>query len=421
MSKDRIEAHNDHNVYILGAGFSAEAGLPLIGNFMHMMRETPEWLASQQARSREIEAIAHVLKFRRDAAGAAYHVPLDVDNIEELFSLASASGEDTLTRSMIHAIAATLDYARNKAPPLSHDRPFEVGINRAHAEQWKELADWVKADTLQSSSSNTFTYYECPRYQFYMALMAGYFHPGKLDRRDTLISFNYDTIVEEALRGLEIPYDYGIPTTSSTNGLSNSKSDAGTDEKCIKILKLHGSVNWSDDGDASDSVHTHPTYAELRSQNRTPLLVAPTWQKIFSGHLAAVWTEAIKALKTATRVIIIGYSIPPTDQHFKYLLASGLQDNISLRKIFFVNPALAGDSHKDIEARLFSLFRREHFERGIIELAPNTVKEFLALPPQPTSTRKPGRILIGRTINEPGISSNNAQYIGRWMEQGFWQ
>jgi hypothetical protein len=31
--------HNDHNVYILGAGFTAEAGLPFICDFMNRMRD----------------------------------------------------------------------------------------------------------------------------------------------------------------------------------------------------------------------------------------------------------------------------------------------------------------------------------------------------------------------------------------------
>lgn len=31
--------HNDRNVYILGAGFSADAGMPLVLGFMNTMRD----------------------------------------------------------------------------------------------------------------------------------------------------------------------------------------------------------------------------------------------------------------------------------------------------------------------------------------------------------------------------------------------
>ncbi len=86
------KAHNDHNVYILGAGFAADAGLPLIYDFMERMRDAAAWLAEQGGRDTEVNAIEEVLVFRHRAAGAAYRTPLDVENVEELFSLASARG-----------------------------------------------------------------------------------------------------------------------------------------------------------------------------------------------------------------------------------------------------------------------------------------------------------------------------------------
>jgi hypothetical protein len=107
---------NDHNVYILGAGFSREAGLPLIPDFLSQMRDSYDWLM-QQGRETEAKAVDAVLKFRLSAASAAYWVNLDLENIEELFSLAFTN-TDGITNSMRLAIAATLDYARKKTGPL---------------------------------------------------------------------------------------------------------------------------------------------------------------------------------------------------------------------------------------------------------------------------------------------------------------
>src|SRR6266436_1423071 len=84
-----LPLQNDHNVYILGAGFSFEAGLPLINNFLVRMRDSHEWLKAQ-GRLAEADAVQKVLEFRLKAASAAYYVNLDLENIEELFSLASA-------------------------------------------------------------------------------------------------------------------------------------------------------------------------------------------------------------------------------------------------------------------------------------------------------------------------------------------
>jgi len=51
-------------VYILGAGFANEAGLPLIKDFMNRMRDAAAWLEAQGGREREQEAIGRVLEFR---------------------------------------------------------------------------------------------------------------------------------------------------------------------------------------------------------------------------------------------------------------------------------------------------------------------------------------------------------------------
>lgn len=37
-------AWNDHNVYVLGAGFSKDAGLPLVAEFFNRTRDSVQWL-----------------------------------------------------------------------------------------------------------------------------------------------------------------------------------------------------------------------------------------------------------------------------------------------------------------------------------------------------------------------------------------
>src|SRR5882672_4718704 len=105
---------------------------------------------------------------------------------------------------------------------------------------------------------------------------------------------------------------------------------------CCRYLKLHGSVNWAAPHE-STKLRIYGNYQELLAAKRQVLLVPPTWRKTFSGAISQVWDTAVRALTNATRIVIIGFSIPPTDIHFKYLLAAGLQENISLRKIYCVN------------------------------------------------------------------------------------
>jgi hypothetical protein len=63
-------------------------------------------------------------------------------------------------------------------------------------------------------------------------------------------------------------------------------------------------------------------------------------------------------------------------------MAAGLQNNISLREIVFVNPAFrGGDSGKEadkkaLEERVFSVFKRDLHKKGILKLLPFTTYEF---------------------------------------------
>ncbi len=102
----------------------------------------------------------------------------------------------------------------------------------------------------------------------------------------------------------------------------------------------------------------------------------PTWRKVFGGGLTEVWSKAITTLTEATRIIIIGFSMPSTDVHFKYLLAAGLRGNISLRKLFFINPA---EDQKSLRKNLFNIMRPELEDQGIIEYHQQYIKNLLMI------------------------------------------
>jgi hypothetical protein len=131
-----------------------------------------------------------------------------------------------------------------------------------------------------------------------------------------------------------------------------------------------------------------------------------------------VWDAAVRALRTATRIVILGYSIPPIDAHFKYLLAAGLQENISLRKIFFVNPALDGEHEAErlnqgggaeqLRTRLFGVLGEQHFMRGIIEFAPEKTSVFFHGPRETTKHRL-YRECIGRPL--PAFYTASKLYV----------
>jgi hypothetical protein len=352
-----MELKNDHNVYILGAGFSQEAGLPTISDFLVRMRDSHPWLISQ-GRVKEAEAVQKVLEFRLKAASAAYWTNLDLENIEELFSLASASAEP-IAENITQAIAATLDFAAKTAQKEPSLRLFLQNL------KWPAPSAWLtNAKHEGHLPTGSVTSAQTGRYPHHVAKLLGMFGDGKPKGENTFITFNYDTVLEDALTELKVPFSYGFKKTWSRD----ASAKATKDEDALQVLKLHGSLNW-----ARKRVHAWRTsaprkeftvfgsYSDVREAGRIPELVPPTWKKIFQGHLGDVWESAVRCLQTATRVIIIGFSMPPADMHFKYLIAAGLQQNVSLRKIAFYSLGM-----ESIEERARSLLRQSYIETGSI-------------------------------------------------------
>jgi len=362
---------NDHNVYILGAGYSRDAGLPLIAEFTNRMRDSLEWfeqhsLPGRASTSRwdlkdETEAIRTVLEFRRQAGSAAERVPLNLENIEELFSLAAATGDVDLNRSAALAIAATIHYAVTAAPVEQNVRLLQ---GTPVPEGWAVQGETQTA--AGPAGTRTYADVRCPLYDLFALEMAGFPDEREQSRADAIITFNYDTLVEDGLSRLKIPFSYGfeknLPDFDASARCVPAAASIADSAAAIHVLKPHGSINWAL-VPSNKRLTIFGAYEDVRKQGLNPLLVPPTWRKDPTVELSDVWDDAVSAVRSATRIIIVGYSIPPTDLHFKYLIAAGLRDNNSLRKVFFVNPQAHG-----LRERLAGIFRADLTQ--IMELVP---------------------------------------------------
>ncbi len=299
----------DNNVYILGTGFSVDAGLPVVASFINVMRDSLAWLIEKN-RKREAEAVEKVLRFRVRAASASYRVHLNVENIEELFSLASAS-INTGGVDVALAISATLDYAK-----ACREDVAKYGASQYPSVSWSSqqpptdeaLATYIQGNKRRLSR---------PLYDVYLGWMSSFFCDRPNTRHDAIISFNYDTIAEDALSRLGMPFSYG----KTLDPELHPSAGCSKDEDAIPVLKLHGSVNWS--LVANSRINIYGEYSKVLQTDADPLLIPPTWRKSFTKSLSTVWDEAVGLIRDATRIIVIGYSIPPIDFHFKYLLAAG--------------------------------------------------------------------------------------------------
>lgn len=339
----QISVENDHNVYILGAGFSRSAGLPLMTDFLHRMRDARPWLA-QRGRTAEADHITEVLRFRLGAAAAAHRVPVDLENIEHLFSLGIATPDAGLDAALPSAICATLDYARQEKQPISVSATYK-GPDTGHLPD-----EWT---VTKLGGTRPTTTVSMPAYDWMLGIMCGYFGIQGRPGRASIISFNYDLVVEESLSRIRLPMSYGLPDSSTTYDPSWA-SAGSSDIEPIALYKLHGSMNWGRKGTQRGELGVFGAYDDLRTANATPVILPPTWRKVFDDQLAHVWKGAVSAIESATRIVMMGFSIPATDLHFRYLLAAGLMKNVSLRSVVVVDPRAKDD---DMLGRLGTILR----------------------------------------------------------------
>ena len=211
------------------------------------------------------------------------------------------------------------------------------------------------------------------KYALHDARLLGLLLDGRPKGENTFITFNYDTILEDAFNELNIRFDYGFAGLEQPNANKPRESP-------IPLLKLHGSANWGQSsriGGITDAFRLYRDSSEMLADRAKPTLMPPTWKKSFGGPFGGIWDAAVSKLATATRIIIIGFSMPPTDMHFKYLLAAGLHNNISLRQILFVNP----DTSNQLRSRAEALLRKSYMESGLIAFSKKELGAFTGFQP----------------------------------------
>lgn len=97
----------------------------------------------------------------------------------------------------------------------------------------------------------------------------------------------------------------------------------------------------------------------------------------YHTQLESVWRVAAQELSEAENIVICGYSLPETDQFFRYLYSLGAVGRSGLRRFWVVNP----DS--DLESRFKALcgplaLARFRFIPTPLELCLREIRESLS-------------------------------------------
>ncbi len=191
----------------------------------------------------------------------------------------------------------------------------------------------------------------------------------QLDPRDTIISFNYDCVVDHALRRTarerwSARYGYCLPKPSRVDGYEHWDADRAPvgSNNTINLLKLHGSLNWqlptadqAEDGEIR-------LKQRLYLQNGTPrfTIIPPEFVKNIQAdsNFETLWRNAERAIRHAEVIALVGFSFTPTDLHVDSLFRIAQAGNSNrLRSLVIANPS-QGDRR-----RIRSVFSRS-LERG---------------------------------------------------------
>jgi hypothetical protein len=343
MSSSTQPEVSDRNVYLLGAGFSADAGAPVIHDFLDRSRVLLDDPSSELDKV-EREHYLKVFEFRRKMAQAREKVRIDLDDIEQLFGLVEMSlrfgDEPRETRnSTVYLIAKTLQLAVEVGQTRRGRYSLPVPVGSA-----ERIPDYFKKASTMAPDGIELQ--RIDEYDYFIGLICGAFDDPykRRNRKDTIITFNYDLVCDSALQRLGYRAEYHL-----TPEIVDDQRSSSSGLRC-DLLKLHGSTNWgvcSACGKRvvvlSEKVTDSPS--EFRQQlcscgkgQFDPFLIPPSWDKSeYREIVAPIWTKAALELSMATRICVIGYSMPETDTFFKYLLTMALARNHQLYKLIVVD------------------------------------------------------------------------------------
>lgn len=358
-------------VFILGAGASMECGCPGMMDFLDV---------ADQLRSRDqlgnlyVDAFDTVFKARAELRSVHSKAQLDIHNIESVFGAFEMAKRfrkpfgdldhndiAKLSDAMKLLIVRTLELRTTFRKREQRGAPAIIAPH-----PYGDFADVIK--TMRQKTPVT------------------------------VITFNYDIGVDAALALSGQKVDYCL----------NKELIPGSD---VPLIKLHGSINWkrckhcndevvawsfSDFIESYDSwkVYAAPfissqrdiLYLQIGSRLHAythgcgypepapiPAIVPPTWEKGEHNHgFDNIWAHAAEQLAQAENIIVIGYSLPPTDQFFPILYALGTVSSTILKRFWLFDP----DPEGSVEKR----FRKMLGEAALQRFRPFKAKFSSALP-----------------------------------------
>jgi len=170
-----------------------------------------------------------------------------------------------------------------------------------------------------------------------------------LERDDSIISFNYDCIIDFALKRhgddkWNAHYGYGLNLGSRGSAIEGDgfwqPTKQAPQSKTIHVYKLHGSLHFDlverANRQSKMKLKQRP-YTRQKGEFMRFTILPPESQKAYDrGVFRGLWQGAAEALRKTQHVVLIGYSLPVTDMHATALFRTSVSKK--LKSLVVVNP-----------------------------------------------------------------------------------
>ena len=166
--------------------------------------------------------------------------------------------------------------------------------------------------------------------------------------RDTIVSFNYDCVIDHSLRThagerWSARWGYCLPNPANVDGYAAWESEAAPhgQNKSINLLKLHGSLNWFPFPETEAGVFRLRERPYKQKGDKLYEIVPPEYVKSVGDRVAfpSLWSKAELAIRRAENLTLIGFSFTPTDLYVESLFRLALARKPALKRVVIVNPS----------------------------------------------------------------------------------
>lgn len=376
-------------VYLLGAGFSAPLGFPIMRNFLSQgisLLKMRAWKGPKTPQADDLHTlIMAVQKLTRKYLPLFGSAGREQPSLEDLFCAVDLFSERNASDrgDLCNFVNAVCESAWENHQKRLH-RVEEQGepdalvptVGQVYFHHGGRLGEAAK--TINKAKSEVCAY----RAFISQIICHPVLAPAALRKimpdmaASAIISMNYDAVIEKMVASfshkVQVFYGNNVVDPDCAHCLDVSRryditlsADIPDATKILPLIKLHGSLNWKFTKKTKQNVHIAPQLSDLEP-NRSPTRcvtpgnctdgqcqIYPTWQRnaLEDSVFDTLLTEARLHLRLASRIVIIGYSLPETDRYINYLLADAVSTP-ELPQVEVCNPT----PEPELRKRVCSIF-----------------------------------------------------------------